>query len=111
MASSIRAGIRAAKDCVAAMILLGDMPMVTSGHINAMLGSFGAEQDIIVATQAGESGNPVLFGSSHFDALANLEGDKGARHYIATQASCVQKVEIGPAAARDFDTEESFQEG
>ncbi len=113
MAGSIRAGIYRLQGRAAVMILLGDMPMVESKHIDELISAYSSaasEKAIVVATADGQWGNPVLFGPSYFTALKLLEGDSGARTLIKAHRDHVIEIEIGEAAQRDFDTPESFAE-
>ncbi|MFD0917648.1 NTP transferase domain-containing protein [Pseudahrensia aquimaris] len=111
MAGSIRAGLYRLQGHGPVMILLGDMPLVTTHHINAMLDAFQAaasDNAIVVATHEGKIGNPVIFGKEHFAALKLLEGDRGAGELVRNSADTLIKVEIGPAASQDFDTPDAF---
>jgi molybdenum cofactor cytidylyltransferase len=93
------------------MVLLGDMPLVSNDHINALISAFrkqDSEDCIVVATNQGEWGNPVLFGGQYFADLKLLEGDSGARSVMNAHREKIIEVEIGLAAAKDFDTPESF---
>ena len=112
MAGSIRCGQYRMQGYGPVLILLGDMPLVTSAHIDSMIAAFedGTDDTIIVATANGVFGNPVLFGGSHFVALKLLEGDSGARSIVDANRSTVVEVEIGAAARRDFDTSDAFDQ-
>ena len=111
MAGSIRAGIYRLQGLAAVMVLLGDMPMVEPDHINAMINAFRERDEtdaIVVATNEGKWGNPVLFGTAYFGRLKMLDGDRGARALLEENQEHIVPVEIGQAAARDFDTKADF---
>lgn len=112
MASSLVAGMKSIADEVwgGVMVLLGDMPLVTSEHINALLHRFCAdgEGSIVVAADEGRAGNPVVFSRRHFDALMLLDGDRGAKPVIEAHKANAVFVNIGEAARRDFDTPDAF---
>ncbi len=111
MAGSIRAGIYRLRGLAHVMILLGDMPLVTADHINALIAAFenhAGSDCIVVATNEGEWGNPVLFGVDFFAELKQLDGDAGARSVMNVHRDKIIEVEIGVAAAKDFDTPEAF---
>jgi len=113
MASSIRAGMKAlAPDTDAVIILLGDMPMITSADISAMIETYCDSPDslIVAATADGKRGNPVLWDKRFFHELATLRGDIGARHIIAENPGFVAEVEIGSSARLDLDTPEALRE-
>ena len=78
---------------------------------SALGGSEGrvpAEKTIVVATSQGKRGNPVLWPRAHFEALAAISGDTGARHIIGQNRDHVIEVEVGGAAALDVDTPEAY---
>ena len=60
------------------------------------------------ASYGGKRGNPVILPRSLFPAVAQLEGDTGARHLVEAGDVEVIDVEIGPAAAVDVDTPEAL---
>jgi len=102
MAGSIRAGCYRLQGHMPVMVLLGDMPLVTATHIDRLVASFDGK-GIVAATCEGEIGNPVLFPKSDFVALKSLDGDRGARALL--NGRDISTIEIGQAAARDFDTQ------
>ncbi|WP_067223437.1 NTP transferase domain-containing protein [Stappia indica] len=111
MAGSIRTGVKAlGPDTDAAMILLADMPGITAAVLDRLIEAYRPHEGVtlVLATTHGKRGNPVLWDRSHFDALARLEGDTGARHLIGQNASAMREVEIGEAARLDLDTREAL---
>jgi molybdenum cofactor cytidylyltransferase len=113
LASSLRAGIAAVPHSApGAIVLLGDMPLVTVDLIDQLVRrfeqSFGA--DAIVPVTEGRRGNPVLLARSLFPAVARLTGDQGARRLL--QDPDIQVVEVAvenEAAAADIDTPEELE--
>ncbi len=105
LSATLRAGMAASEGPV--MVLLGDMPLVSASHINALLAAFNGENPLVAASHEGRLGNPVLFGTPYRNKLLTLTGDKGARSLLETEP--VSRVEIGPAALRDFDTPDAFE--
>ena len=112
MASSLRAGIAAVRDARAAMICLGDMPKLTSEHLDALLGAFAATDDdraIIVPTFERKRGNPVVWGCAHFAAIGELGGDVGARSLIERNLADVRLIGLeDPAILVDVDTPDAL---
>ena len=112
MASSLRVGIAQAQrlGTDAALILLGDMPLVGSSDVDAIVDAYNGSGTaaIVQATGQGNPGNPVLFDHTLFAELLSLEGDMGARNVVKNHADKRLLVEIGDAAARDFDTPAAF---
>jgi molybdenum cofactor cytidylyltransferase len=112
LASSLKAGIGAVgDDAGGALILLGDMPAVSSDVIDRLLSAFrkASGQAIVRATHDGRRGNPVLLPRALFGAVAQLEGDTGARHLVEAGTMPVVDIEVGEAAAIDVDTLEALE--
>jgi len=111
MASSIVAGVRQLNNYDGILILLGDMPMVTSELINAII-NHGTSDKIVVLTKEGRQGNPVFFSSKFFEELMKLDGDYGAKSVIQNNRSSVLQIEVqSNAIFKDFDTHESIRAG
>jgi molybdenum cofactor cytidylyltransferase len=113
LASSLRAGVAAVPpNAPGAIILLGDMPLVTSELIDEVIRTFGegANADAVAPVSEGRRGNPVLLARSLFAGVAGLTGDEGARRLL--QNSGIHVVEIasaGEAAGADIDTPEALE--
>ena len=116
LSASLRSGIEAVSpETSHALVLLGDMPGISAAMIERMASALDAgdslvpaEKAILVATSQGKRGNPVLWPRAHFEALAAISGDTGARHIIGQNRDAVIEVEIGAAAALDVDTPEAY---
>jgi molybdenum cofactor cytidylyltransferase len=112
LASSLKAGIaRVAPDAAGAMIVLGDMPGVSSKDLDSLIDSFrrSGGHAVVRASHQGKRGNPVLLPRSLFSAVAHLEGDTGARHLVEAEGLDVIDVEIGQGASIDVDTREALE--
>lgn len=107
-AGSLKTGVSAVPEwCDGAMVLLGDMPRVCPGEINALIDAFVDDNSIIVPTHKGQRGNPVIIGRAHFAALQALSGDTGARALLAGDG--VTRVEVdSDAILADYDTPEAM---
>lgn len=94
----------------AALVLLGDMPRVSQAMIDQLINAFDPSNghEIIVPTNQGKRGNPVLWSARFFDRLMDIKGDTGGRHLVGEFAEFVHEVEIGEAAAFDLDTPEAL---
>ncbi len=113
MSTSLRAGIAAAASAGAdaALVLHGDMPLVTGAHLDAIVSSFGsASRDaIVVPTCERKRGNPVLWPRRFFDEIAALTGDVGARALLDRHADEIELVALDdPAILTDVDTPEAL---
>jgi len=116
LSTSLRTGIQAlaARETRpdAVLVLLGDMPHISQGIIKQLAAAFDPEEGrhIIVPTDAGKRGNPVLWSARFLDALTGIQGDTGARHLIGEYAEFVHEVEIGRAVSFDLDTPEQMKQ-
>jgi len=113
LASSLNAGIAALpKGLDGAIIALGDMPGVTSAHVDKLISAFAPEDGraICIATHGGKRGNPVLLAAALFPELFALTGDSGARQIIGSHQNAVAEVEMGSdAVLLDVDTPEALE--
>ncbi|WP_224543871.1 NTP transferase domain-containing protein [Mesorhizobium sp. CA16] len=112
LASSLKAGIaKVAPDAAGAMIVLGDMPGVSSKDLDSLIDAFrrAGGRSVVRASHQGKRGNPVLLPRSLFAAVAQLEGDTGARHLVEAEGLDVIDVEIGQGASIDVDTREALE--
>ena len=112
LASSLKAGIaKVAPDAAGAMIVLGDMPGVSSADLDRLIDAFRRTggRSVVRAAHNGKRGNPVLLPRSLFGAVAHLEGDTGARHLVEAEGLDIIDVEIGQAASIDVDTREALE--
>jgi CTP:molybdopterin cytidylyltransferase MocA len=106
MASSIRAGIAAASDYDAVLLLPCDQPAVTPFHL-ALLMTNG-ETKIAASSYAGRTGAPAHFPQRYFPELLALEGDSGARHLLQMHKQDVVEVPLENGEL-DLDTPESLE--
>lgn len=111
MSTSLQAGIRALPEGAKhALILLGDMPLITSAHCETLL-SHAAESPecVIRASDQGQAGNPVVLPSILFQPIAGLSGDVGAQSLIKKLGLKTKLIDIGEAALMDTDTPEAYE--
>ena len=112
MASSLKTGLTAlGEEVYGAMVLLGDMPALTSGHLDRLIEAFlkHGGQAIVRACDGERRGNPVILPRSAFAEARELSGDVGARALIESGNWTVVDVEIGAAARLDVDTPEAVR--
>ena len=112
LSSSLKCGIAAVPaDCDGAIVLLGDMPGVTTLLIDRLIAAFSPEDErtICVAAHRGKRGNPVLWARRHFADILKLTGDVGARRLVADNEALVCEVEAGDdGPLADIDTAEAL---
>lgn len=105
MSASLRAGLRALEGtaATAALVHLVDLPDVTADVVRRVAAAGDDPTVLARATYDGRPGHPVLLGRAHWPGvLAELDGDQGARRYLATHGAT--GVECGDlASGRDVD--------
>ncbi|MFB6310316.1 MAG: NTP transferase domain-containing protein [Salinirussus sp.] len=106
-ATSLRAGINALDDVDAALIALGDMPMIDPRSIHALVNAYRADAgSALAAAFEGRRGNPVLFDERHFETLLSVTGDTGGRQLLLEQGVLVETGD--PGVLQDVDTREDL---
>jgi len=94
----------------AVLIALGDQPGVPAEVIPALIEALKQPGKAIAAPRYADGlGNPVLFGSSVFQELLALGGDRGARSVIERDPSRLAVVEVASPMPRDIDTSEDYE--
>ena len=107
LSTSLIAGIGALpEDARAALIFLGDMPLIRSETVETLLGGFdrAPQAGAIVPAHAGEWGNPVLIARKLFPDIARLEGDAGARKILRGRDDVVIVETTDASVLIDTDT-------
>lgn len=112
LSASLKAGIAAVPaDSAAALVCLGDMPLVTGRMLDRLLETYDADEGrlIVLPTFRGKQGNPMIWDRRFFAEIMQLSGDSGARALLAKHMEHVAEVEMGDdAVLRDFDTTEAL---
>lgn len=114
LAQSLKAGILALNpDAEAAMIVLGDMPLVTADLIDVLIASFNANgrtKIVFPENAQGEQGHPVIWPRLFFGELFSLEGDRGGKDIIAANVQHAAPVLVQSAGPfTDVDTRASYE--
>ena len=120
MSTSLRAGLHALahanehspqQQIGAAIIVLGDQPLMTTRIIDDLITTWQTSgKRIIAPLYHGKRGNPVLFSASLFPELETVTGDEGGRSVIERHREEIVTVEVGDAqASYDVDTWEAYQ--
>ncbi|MFY2826305.1 nucleotidyltransferase family protein [Ruegeria sp. MALMAid1280] len=98
----------------AAMVLLADLPDITSEDLAAVLGSVQSHPDKLIwrgATADGKPGHPVAFDRRLFDHIHQLSGDEGAQSVVRANAGKVHlHILPGQNALLDLDTPQDWAE-
>jgi len=113
LSASLKAGIAALPDDVeGALVMLGDMPLVSPAVLDRLLAAFDPEEGraIVQPTFRGKQGNPVLWGREFFGEILGITGDVGARHLTGRHADRLVEVEVADdGVLRDFDTADTLK--
>jgi molybdenum cofactor cytidylyltransferase len=112
LSASLRTGLAAlGGEVEAAVVCLGDMPLVRAEHLAALVAAFeaGGRRAICAPSFEGRRGNPVLWPARFFPALAALSGDAGARALLDAHAGEVCYVPVADAGVTlDVDTPDAL---
>lgn len=113
LGASVACGVRAlSADTDAALIVLGDMPLVRPETIDALIEGYAPDAGVTVCAPSfeGKRGNPVLWGRTHFPDLAGLTGDCGARDLLGALGDTLGMIETNdPGVLFDVDTRDALQ--
>ncbi len=109
LASSIACGVRAvAESADAILLMLADLPLVTTEHLTNLVNAWAESPQTIVASAFEDTLGPaIVFPKSYFDALMQLSGDRGARPIIDANKERVQAIPCEEAAF-DIDRPEDL---
>lgn len=109
LASSIACGVRAvAESADAILLILADLPLVTTEHLENLVDAWiQAPQSIIASAFEDTLGPPIVFPKTDFDAMLELSGDRGARPVLDANRDRVQAIECEEAAF-DIDRPEDL---
>jgi molybdenum cofactor cytidylyltransferase len=110
IASSIIAGVSQLDQSDGILIMLADMPRVTSSDLDALITGFEIARGkcMVRATSADQPGNPVILPSVMRNDLLALRGDMGAKRIISGAAIPIVGVDIGDSALLDVDTPQAL---
>jgi molybdenum cofactor cytidylyltransferase len=105
LARSLATGIAAVPaDWSAAIVALGDMPLVDAALLRRLAAAARADA-VVVPVADGKRGNPLAWGRAHFARLATLAGDVGGKALLAEPGVEVIEIDAESDAIRaDVDT-------
>jgi molybdenum cofactor cytidylyltransferase len=110
LASSLRAGVRAAVGAAGVLLMTCDQPCVTVEHVRQMIEKFESQSEptLIVSTYAGVRGIPAIFPREAEAALLALRGDTGARMLLQQSPWPVISLHLAGGEI-DIDTPDDLQ--
>ncbi len=106
LSSSLQVGIETLPDDAEfALVMLGDMPLVTAQDCDALIHAARPDHVAVPAVE-GRRGNPVLWHRSFFQEILGLAGDRGARGLLELYPERVTEVVLqNPGLLIDIDTQ------
>jgi len=113
MSVSLAAGLAAiGATAPGVLLLLADMPDVTTDDISLFINLFQDNPELIyrAANAAGQMGHPVVIPGDLLAAMAGLSGDAGARPVLGAHSDRLKTVELdSDRALVDLDTPEEWE--
>jgi molybdenum cofactor cytidylyltransferase len=107
--SSLKAGIQAIADTPAraAVVVLADMPFVTSEMIATLVKEYRqGTAPLVVSDYGGVNAPPILYDRSLFDELATSEGEGCGKHVVKRHRDEAARVAWPQEALADLDVPE-----
>ncbi len=110
-ASSLLAGLDAAGDCDALVMLLGDMPGVDAAVIDEVTEAWERNPTWAAVTDyQGALGHPFLFSAAAFDELRGLHGDKAVWKIVDREPEeRVARIRVDRPLPPDVDTWDGYR--
>jgi molybdenum cofactor cytidylyltransferase len=109
LSTSLRAGLA---DCPAgaraAVVLLGDMPLIRSDLIDSLVAEWDGTASAVIPVHHGRRGNPVLLSRALFGEIEALRGDSGAGALLRGRPDVVEVPVGDPSVLHDVDTVSSL---
>jgi len=87
-------------------IMLADMPFVTRDHLGQLLAAFAQSGGVVASARDGQAMPPAIFSGDQLKSLLAVEGDSGAREFLA-EARLIAGDE---PALMDIDTAQDLAE-
>jgi molybdenum cofactor cytidylyltransferase len=109
LSTSLKAGLTccpAEKEAV--VVLLGDMPLIGSDLISALVSAWDGRSSAVVPTLHGQRGNPALLSRALFGEIEELQGDAGAGAILRRRSDVIEMPVDDPAVLQDVDTADAL---
>jgi molybdenum cofactor cytidylyltransferase len=111
MGHSVAFGIAQAKHLYnpdKVVVMLGDMPRVEATTLRTLIQAINEDVQAVAPEYKGQRGNPVVFGSMHFEALETCCGDRGAAGVLAPRQ--IHRVTVtDPGVLGDIDSPDDLE--
>ena len=99
-------------DAPCAMLLLADLPDLTTEDLATVADAADLASDTLIwrgSTQSGQPGHPIIFHNALFPAFADLAGDGGGRDVVRKANGRIDLIPLpGNRARADLDTPEAW---
>jgi molybdenum cofactor cytidylyltransferase len=111
LSTSLHAGLAAlGPEVEAAVVAVGDQPLLGPEAVDALLAAHAATGAAIVAADYGDHrGTPLLLHRSVWPLARQITGDQGARALLRAYPGTVATVPVAPASGLDVDTWEDYE--
>ena len=112
MLTSVQAGVRALPDNVeAALIVLGDQPLIGPATLQALMAAYAAgPQGLVAPVYRGRRGNPVLIDRCYFAELLALPPAAAPRLLLERHTDDLRLLEVtDEAILHDLDRREDYE--
>jgi len=112
MLSSVKCGIsNLPQGFRAAMIMLGDQPMIGSYVIDAIIKAYNQSgKGLVVPVCGNKRGHPLLTGNKYRKEIVDLDGPEGLKELLKRHPDDLFETEINdPSILRDIDTFEEYR--
>jgi molybdenum cofactor cytidylyltransferase len=108
--SSVRAGITAAAGAAAAVVILADMPLVTSAMIATLAERYRTTgAPLVISEYGGVNAPPMLYDGSLFGELSSMEGEGCGKQVVKRHREAAVVVTWPQDALVDLDVPEDFE--
>lgn len=111
MLSSIQTGFEALpKEAAAALVHLGDQPLIPSSVLDALIEAYkGTRKGIVLPVYKKRRGHPILIDIKHRPEILGLSPDIGLRALVHDHPEDIQEVEVDtPYILKDIDKPEDY---
>jgi molybdenum cofactor cytidylyltransferase len=110
LSTSLQAGLAAlGPDVEAAVVAVGDQPLLGPEAIDAVIAAYRTTGAAIVAADYGDhQGTPLLLDRATWPAAQQIGGDQGARALLRAHPESVVTVPVAPIAGIDVDTWDDY---
>jgi CTP:molybdopterin cytidylyltransferase MocA len=111
LSTSLQAGLAAlGPEVQAAVVAVGDQPLLEPDTIDALIAAHAATGAPIVAADYGDhQGTPLLLDRSVWPLAQQIRGDQGARALLRAHSDGVVAVPVASASAADVDTWDDYE--